>query len=89
MFELSDKVENTPVTATVVLPPVMTEVEARQCVYEINRNINRIRLLLVELESRVTTFPDKVDSRRCRVPAGGSLQQGRHLYRTPVVCVYR
>jgi hypothetical protein len=73
VFELSDKVENTPVTATVVLPPVMTEVEARRCVEEINSNINRIRLLLVELESRVTTFPDKVDS----------------LYRTPVVCVYR
>ena len=35
-----------------VLPPVMTEAEARQCVYEINSNINRIRLLLVELESR-------------------------------------
>lgn len=50
MSKLSE-VENTSVT-TEVLPPVMTEVEARQCVYEINSNINRIRLLLVELESR-------------------------------------
>jgi hypothetical protein len=51
MSEFS-KVENLPVTAVEVLPSVMTEAEARQCVEEINSNINRIRLLLVELESR-------------------------------------
>lgn len=45
MTKLSE-VENTSVTAE-VLPPVMTEVEARRSVEEINSNINRIRLLLV------------------------------------------
>lgn len=35
-----------------VLAPVMTASEARRCVEEINSNINRIRFLLVELESR-------------------------------------
>ncbi len=35
-----------------VLAPVMTASQARRCVEEINSNINRIRFLLVELESR-------------------------------------
>ena len=51
MSKLSE-VENLPVTAIEVLPSVMTEAEARQCIEEINSNVNQIRFLLVELESR-------------------------------------
>ncbi len=51
MSELS-KVKNVPVTVVEVLPSVMSKAEAQQCIEEINSNINRVRLLLVELESR-------------------------------------
>ena len=52
MFELSDKVENTPVTATVVLPPVMSKAEARQCIQEILAVGNSLRAKLLDLDLR-------------------------------------
>ncbi len=41
-----------PAETLEVLPPLMTEAEALQVIGEINSSLNRIRLLLVELEER-------------------------------------
>ncbi len=41
-----------PAETVEILPPLMTEAEALQAIGEINSTLNRIRLLLVELEER-------------------------------------